>query len=85
VSYPAVDWIAFADNFVSGLGLEREQFTTQIGHYDSIATLCDTLKRINTILIDLCRDVWQYVSMDYFKQRINPKETGSSAMPHKGN
>jgi adenylosuccinate lyase len=85
VAYPSVDWILFADNFVKRLGLQREQFTTQIGHYDSIAALCDNMKRINTILTDFCRDVWQYISMDYFKQAINPKETGSSAMPHKGN
>jgi len=85
VAYPNVDWIAFANKFVKGLGLEREQYTTQIGHYDSIGALCDGVKRINTILIDLCRDVWQYISMEYFKQKINPKETGSSAMPHKVN
>jgi len=85
VAYPNVDWILFANNFIKSLGLQREQFTTQIGHYDSIGALCDNIKRINTILIDLCRDVWQYISMDYFKQHINPKETGSSAMPHKVN
>jgi len=85
VAYPNIDWITFANNFIRGLGLEREQFTTQIGHYDSIGAICDGVKSINTILINLCRDVWQYISMDYFKQKINAQETGSSAMPHKVN
>jgi adenylosuccinate lyase len=66
------------------LGLEREQYTTQIGHYDSIAAWSDNLKRINTILMDLCKDVWTYISLEYFHQQIVAGETGSSTMPHKG-
>ena len=86
VAYPDVDWVSFGNMFVGKvLGLKRYQFTTQIEHYDDMASLFDGLKRINTILIDFDRDVWQYVSMNYFKQRINPNETGSSAMPHKVN
>lgn len=71
-------------NFLMWLGLEREQYTTQISHYDSIAALCDGIKRLNTILINTCRDFWMYISMDYFKQKISSDEVGSSAMPHKG-
>eukprot|EP00743_Colponemidia_sp_Colp-15_P017941 GILK01022328.1.p1 GENE.GILK01022328.1~~GILK01022328.1.p1 ORF type:complete len:289 (+),score=20.61 GILK01022328.1:3-869(+) len=87
VAYPAVNWKNFADNFVqSHLKLtSRQQFTTQIEHYDNIASLCDAMKRINTILLDLAKDVWQYISLGYFKQKIAAKEVGSSAMPHKVN
>jgi adenylosuccinate lyase len=86
VAYPKHDWIAFGNEFVNQtLGLSRSQFTTQIEHYDNIAAYCDALKRINTILLDLCRDVWTYVSMDYFKQKLKAGEIGSSAMPHKVN
>lgn len=86
VAYPANDWIDFGDNFVKEyLGLHRSHPTTQIEHYDHLAALCDVLKRINTILIDFSRDVWQYVSMNYFKQKIKAGEIGSSAMPHKVN
>ena len=86
VAYPQNDWIAFGNEFVNNtLGLHRSQFTTQIEHYDNIASYCDALKRINTILLDLCRDIWIYVSMDYFKQKLKAGEIGSSAMPHKVN
>jgi adenylosuccinate lyase len=86
VSYPHVNWIEFGNVFVNnGLGLKRSQFTTQIEHYDNLGAWCDALKRINTILIDLCRDVWTYISMDYFKQKLKEGEVGSSAMPHKVN
>ena len=86
VAYPAVDWVAFANGFVNDrLGLERSQYTTQIEHYDNLAAIFDNLKRIDTVLIDLCRDMWMYISMEYFKQRIKAGEVGSSAMPHKVN
>lgn len=86
VAYPAIDWVAFANRFVGErLGLERSQYTTQIEHYDNLAAIFDNLKRIDTILIDLCRDMWTYISMEYFKQRIKAGEVGSSAMPHKVN
>ncbi|MBS1765261.1 MAG: adenylosuccinate lyase [Bacteroidetes bacterium] len=85
VAYPDIDWASFADNFVESLGLTRTSYTTQIEPYDNAATLFDNLKRINTILIDLCRDVWTYISMNYFSQTISANETGSSAMPHKVN
>ncbi len=86
VAYPAIDWASFGNNFVNNtLGLTREQVTTQIEHYDYLAALFDAMKRLNTILIDLDRDVWQYVSMNYFKQKIKEGEIGSSAMPHKVN
>lgn len=86
LAYPEVDWIEFANNFVEErLGLYRYQYTTQIEHYDFLAAYFDNWKRINTILIDLCRDIWTYVSMDYFKQKIKKGEIGSSAMPHKVN
>jgi adenylosuccinate lyase len=86
VAYPAIDWAAFANKFLAEkLGLSREAFTTQISNYDALAASCDALKRINTILIDLCRDMWQYISMEYFKQKIKEGEVGSSAMPHKVN
>jgi adenylosuccinate lyase len=86
VAFNKIDWEKFGNDFVNNkLGLERMQYTTQIEHYDNIAAQFDALKRINTILIDLCRDVWQYISMEYFKQKIKEGEIGSSAMPHKVN
>lgn len=85
-AYPNTDWKTFANNFVDNtLRLHRSQTTTQIEHYDNFAAQCDALRRINNILIDLCRDIWTYISMEYFKQRINKNEVGSSAMPHKVN
>lgn len=86
VAFPKSDWVAFANEFVEEtLGLQRLQFTTQIEHYDNLAAGFDAMKRINTILVDLCRDLWAYVSLDYFKQRTKEGEVGSSAMPHKVN
>lgn len=86
VAYPEIDWVEFANNFVANhLGLERLQYTTQIENYDNMAAYYDNCKRINVILIDFCRDIWSYVSMEYFKQRIKEGEVGSSAMPHKVN
>lgn len=86
VAFPKNNWIDFANDFVeNSLGLERMQVTTQIEHYDSFAAHCDAVKRINTILIDFCRDIWTYISMDYFKQKTKKGEVGSSAMPHKVN
>ena len=86
VAYPAIDWRSFANKFThEKLGLEREQWTTQISNYDNLAALFDALARINTILTDFCRDIWSYVSMEYFKQKIKAGEVGSSAMPHKEN
>ena len=86
VAYPEIDWKIFGKRFVENkLGLNYSFPTTQIEHYDSFAALCDYMKRINTILIDFNRDIWQYISMDYFKQKINKDEVGSSAMPHKVN
>ena len=86
VAYPAYDWRAFANQFVSEkLGLQREQYTTQISNYDNFAAVFDAMKRIHTIILDLHRDFWQYVSMEYFKQKIKAGEVGSSAMPHKVN
>jgi adenylosuccinate lyase len=86
VAYPQTDWKAFADNFVNkNLGLSRSVYTTQIEHYDNIAAMCDALKRICNIVIDLDRDMWMYISMNYFKQKIKAGEVGSSAMPHKVN
>lgn len=86
VAYPDTDWVSFANHFVeSNLGLKRSQTTTQIEHYDCFAAQCDALKRINTILIDFSRDIWTYISMDYFKQKITAGQIGSSAMPHKVN
>jgi adenylosuccinate lyase len=85
VAYPNVDWNKFAEEFCTHLGLTRSYPTTQIEHYDNLAALFDNLKRINTILIDFSRDVWQYISMEYFKQKIKEGEIGSSAMPHKVN
>jgi adenylosuccinate lyase len=86
VAYPEIDWIEFADTFTSvRLGLIRQKTTTQIEHYDHMAACFDNLKRINNILIDLCRDIWTYISMEYFKQKVVANEVGSSAMPHKVN
>lgn len=86
IAYPQVDWIKFANHFVNqNLELNRSQTTTQIEHYDNLAAIFDAWKRINTILIDFCRDIWSYVSMEYFKQKIKAGEVGSSAMPHKVN
>ncbi len=85
VAYPKTDWKKFGNQFVTELGLHRQQYTTQIEHYDDLAGLCDCMKRINTIYIDMCRDIWSYISMGYFKQKIKEGEIGSSAMPHKVN
>ena len=86
VAYPEIDWNEFADDLVNRvLGLSRSRTTTQIEHYDNLAAFCDNLRRINTILIDLDRDIWAYISMEYFKQKIKAGEVGSSAMPHKVN
>ena len=85
VAYPGIDWPAFADRFVASLGLQRSCPTTQIEHYDNLAAIFDCLRRINTILIDLSRDIWTYISMEYFRQRVIAGEVGSSAMPHKVN
>tara|TARA_B100000809_G_C15080910_1_gene509623 strand:- start:237 stop:1586 length:1350 start_codon:yes stop_codon:yes gene_type:complete len=86
VAFPNEDWVEFSNNFVNeSLGLERSQTTTQIEHYDNLAALFDSMKRINTIILDLNRDMWTYISMDYFKQKLKEGEIGSSAMPHKVN
>lgn len=86
VAFPGTDWVTFANDFLEEkLGIQRQQYTTQIEHYDLLASHFDAIKRINTILIDLCRDVWAYISMEYFKQQIKKGEVGSSAMPHKVN
>ncbi|HEY8397322.1 MAG TPA: adenylosuccinate lyase [Flavihumibacter sp.] len=85
IAYPKKNWIDLGNKFVESLGLQRQQYTTQIEHYDNLAAHFDALKRINTILIDLCRDIWTYISMDYFKQKTKKGEVGSSAMPHKVN
>jgi adenylosuccinate lyase len=86
IAFPKTDWIKFANEFVEDvLGLQRLQFTTQIEHYDNLAAHFDAMKRINNILIDFCRDIWTYISMDYFKQQVKKGEIGSSAMPHKVN
>jgi len=86
VAIPSIDWPKFADNLINNIfDLEREQYTTQISHYDQLGTIFDCMKRINTILIDLCRDMWQYISMEYFKLKVKEGEVGSSAMPHKVN
>lgn len=85
-AYPELDWVHLADRFTQErLGLKRQRFTTQIEHYDSMAALFDAMRRINTILVDLCRDIWTYISMDWFRQRVKAGEVGSSAMPHKVN
>lgn len=86
VAYPMIDWLTFADSFVNEtLGLHRSHPTTQIEHYDNLAALCDNMRRLNVIMIDLCRDVWMYISIEYFRQKIRKGEIGSSAMPHKVN
>lgn len=85
VTYPDIDWISFADQFVQSLGLKRLKYTTQIDHYDQLAALMHNMARINTILIDFCRDMWMYISINYFSQKTNPDEIGSSTMPHKVN
>ncbi len=86
ITYPIIDWRNFGNHFVHEyLGLERSQYTTQIAHYDNLAALFQAMKRINTILIDLSRDIWSYISIDYFKQKVVKGEVGSSAMPHKVN
>jgi len=85
VAYPNINWLEFADEFVESIGLERSQFTTQIENYDALAGVCDNLRRINTILLDLAKDMWTYISMNYFTQKIKKNEVGSSAMPHKVN
>lgn len=85
VAFPDINWAEFADDFLENLGLERQQTTTQIENYDTMAALFHNQMRLNTILIDLCRDMWAYVSMDYFKQKTKAGEVGSSAMPHKVN
>lgn len=86
IAFPEIDWLAFAEKFLSErLGIERERWTTQISNYDNFGALFDVMKRINTIIIDLDRDIWQYISMNYFKQKIKAGEVGSSAMPHKVN
>lgn len=83
IAYPDIDWITWTNGFLGRLGLSREQFTTQVSHYDSLSSLFHSLSRINVILLDLCRDVWQYISMKYFTQTVVKDEVGSSAMPHK--
>ena len=86
IAFPEIDWLAFAEKFLGErLGIERERWTTQISNYDNFGALFDVMKRINTIIIDLDRDIWQYISMNYFKQKIKAGEVGSSAMPHKVN
>lgn len=85
VAYPGIDWAEFGDKFLESLHLTREEFTTQISNYDNTAQICDNFARLNTIVIDLDRDIWQYISMGYFKQKIKEGEVGSSAMPHKVN
>lgn len=85
VAFPKLNWVKLANDFVAQLGLTRQQYTTQIEHYDNLAAHFDCIKRINNILTDFCRDVWAYVSMDYFKQKVKKGEVGSSAMPHKVN
>ena len=85
VAYPKTDWVKWGNEFVTQLGLNRQQHTTQIEHYDNLAAHFDCMKRINNILVDLCRDLWSYVSMEYFKQKTKKGEVGSSAMPHKVN
>lgn len=85
VAFPEIDWHAFATKFLASLGLQRSYPTTQIEHYDHLAAILDSLKRLNNILIDFARDIWQYVAMEYFKQKIKAGEVGSSAMPHKVN
>ena len=86
VAFPRIDWIVFANRFCADkLGLQRQQYTTQIEHYDNLAAHFDAIRRLNTILVDFCRDIWTYISLEYFKQKIKKGEVGSSAMPHKVN
>jgi adenylosuccinate lyase len=85
IAFPKTDWIKFANEFLDKIGLNRQQFTTQIEHYDNLAAHFDCMKRVNNVLIDLCRDLWTYISMEYFKQKTKKGEVGSSAMPHKVN
>lgn len=85
VAFPSTSWVKFGNDFCNKLGLQRQQYTTQIEHYDNLAAHFDGIKRINNILIDMCRDLWTYISMDYFKQKTRQGEIGSSAMPHKVN
>lgn len=85
VAFPKTDWVKFGNEFLAHLGLGRQQYTTQIEHYDNLAAHFDAMKRINNILLDLCRDAWSYVSMEYFRQKTKKGEVGSSAMPHKVN
>lgn len=85
IAYPSIDWHRFADDFTAHLGLKRSKPTTQIEHYDNLAAVCHAMMRINTILLDLARDMWTYISIDYFKQKLKEGEVGSSAMPHKVN
>jgi adenylosuccinate lyase len=85
IAFPATSWVKFANDFCNKLGLQRQQYTTQIEHYDNLAAQCDGIKRLNNIIIDFSRDIWTYISMDYFKQKTNKGEIGSSAMPHKVN
>ena len=85
LSYPDIDWENFANTFLNSMGLKRNQFTTQIDNYESLSIVFDNIKRINTILVDMCRDIWTYISMDYLKQKINSEEVGSSTMPQKVN
>ncbi len=85
LSYPDIDWENFANTFLNSLGLKRNKFTTQIDNYESLSIVFDNIKRINTILVDMCRDIWTYISMDYLKQKINREEVGSSTMPQKVN
>ena len=85
LSYPNIDWVNFANKFLNNLGLKRNEFTTQIDNYESLSIIFDNIKRINTIFVDMCRDIWTYISMDYLKQKINKNEVGSSTMPQKVN
>ncbi len=85
VTFPEHNWVLFANNFCSNLGLERQSYTTQIENYDNMSAYFDAIKRINVILMDFCKDMWAYISMEYFKQKIKEGEVGSSAMPHKVN
>ncbi len=85
IAFPKTNWVNFGNDFIESLGMQRLQYTTQIEHYDHFAAHFDAIKRINNILIDLCRDIWMYISMEYFKQKVKKDEVGSSAMPHKVN
>jgi len=85
VAYPSIDWVKFGNEFIASLGLERELWTTQISNYDNLCALLDNVRRINSVLLGFCRDMWTYVSVEYFKQKVVATEVGSSAMPHKVN